>query len=166
MDFTNVSEVNKAAAATDGRASNRGPLPVFFLGVSKIIVPHLVLFDADAATGAPCSGKSTLCAALAKRYSLDHYAFGDEHRSLVSDIPSGYAGRVKALFSDIEVETFRSNLCAGTLGSVDLAPKYVKERVFSADCDSNDVCILTDGCPRDAQRWGSVQGIRKAFLNT
>lgn len=104
-------------------------------------------------TGAPCSGKSTLCAALAKRYNLDHFSLGDELRSLVSEEPSGHAARIKTLFLDYELETFRNNLHAGTLGPVHLTPRYVQERVFATACDPENVRMLIDGFPRDAQRW-------------
>ncbi|KAF9698636.1 hypothetical protein EKO04_003774 [Ascochyta lentis] len=103
--------------------------------------------------GAPCSGKSTLCAALAERYNLDHFSLGDELRSLVSDTPSGPVARIKPLFSDSELETFRSNLYAGTLGPIHLTPKYVKERVFPSSCEPENVRMLVDGFPRDAERW-------------
>ncbi|KZM18795.1 2-(3-amino-3-carboxypropyl)histidine synthase [Ascochyta rabiei] len=103
--------------------------------------------------GAPCSGKSTLCAALAKRYNLAHLSLGDELRSLVSDTPSNPVSRIKHLFSDAELDTFRNNLSAGTLGPVHLTPKYVKERVFPASCEPENVRMLIDGFPRDSERW-------------
>lgn len=71
----------------------------------------------------------------------------------MSDQPTGDAACIKALFSEPELETFRNNLHAGTLGPVHLTPKYVKERVFPAGCDAQSVRILIDGFPRDAQRW-------------
>lgn len=120
-------------------------------------------FDTDIKLGAPCSGKSTLCAALAKRYNLDHFSIGAELRSLVSDQPTGHAARIKTLFSDSELEMLRSNLYAGTLGPVHLTPKYVKERIFPADCDPSNVRILIDGFPRDAQRWVPFKEFAKPY---
>ncbi|KAF3046137.1 Diphthamide biosynthesis protein 1 [Didymella heteroderae] len=141
-----MSQAKKASAVTIDETPNLGPLLVF---------RHLAL--------ANCSGKSTLCAALAERYSLDHFSLGDELRSLVSDKFPGHAARIKALLSDSELETFRSNLSAGTLGPVQLTSKYVKERVFPTGCDRKNVRILIDGFPRDAQRWAPFKEFAKPY---
>ncbi|KAF3052226.1 Diphthamide biosynthesis protein 1 [Didymella keratinophila] len=129
-----MSQATSAKANTTAVAGPSGPLLVFVLG-------------------APCSGKSTLCAALAKRYDVEHFSLGDELRPLVSDEPSSHAARIKNLLSVSELEIFRSNLHAGTLGPVHLTPKYVKERVFPTGCNPKDVRVLIDGFPRDSQRW-------------
>jgi UMP-CMP kinase len=81
----------------------------------------------------------------------------------VSEEPSGHAARIKAVFSDPELETFRSNLYVGTLGPVHLTPKYVKERVFPTGCDPTSVRILIDGFPRDAQRWVPFREFAKPY---
>lgn len=122
--------------------------------------PHLTT---NTSPGAPCSGKSTLCAALAAHYNLDHFSLGDELRSLVSATPSGHAARIKPLFSATELDVFRSNLYTGTLGPYHLTPKYVKERVFPAGCNPQNVRILIDGFPRDAQRWLPFKEFAKPF---
>lgn len=128
-----------------------------------LLTPAQSCSDTDIKSGAPCSGKSTLCAALAKRYNLDHFSIGAELRSLVSDQPTGHAARIKTLFSDSELGTFHSNLYANTLGPVHLTPKYVKGRIFPADCDPSNVRILIDGFPRDTQRWVPFKEFAKPY---
>lgn len=78
-------------------------------------------------------------------------------------MPSGPAARIRPLFSDSELETFRTNLYAGTLGPVHLTPKYVKERVFPGGSESKRVRMLIDGFPRDAERWVPFKEFAKPF---
>lgn len=103
--------------------------------------------------GPPCAGKSTLCTALAQRYNLDHFSVGDEMRSLLSSHPTGPAARIKTLFTTSELEVFATNVRAGTLGPVNQTPKYVIERIFPGDVDSEKVRVLVDGFPRNFDRW-------------
>ncbi|KAJ4343393.1 Diphthamide biosynthesis protein 1 [Ascochyta clinopodiicola] len=132
-DLTTLTNMGNDIIKTETeQITSPGPLLVFVLG--RLTLPSLERSFTDNDTGAPCSGKSTLCTALAMRYNLDHFCLGDELRSLVSGAPSSPASRIKHLFSDSELETFRNNLYAGTLGPVHLTPKYVKERVFPANC--------------------------------
>ncbi|KAH6618775.1 hypothetical protein C7974DRAFT_427026 [Boeremia exigua] len=131
---------NEETNTTAAPPSTPGPLLVFILG-------------------APCSGKSTLSAALSTRHNLTPFSLGADLRSLVSPHPTGAALRIAPLFSAAELASFRAHLHTGTLGPAHLAARYVGARVFPAGCDPTRVRMVVDGFPRDAGRWGAFKGV-------
>lgn len=120
--------------------------------------------------GAPCAGKSTLCTALAARYTLDHFSIGNEMRSLVSVNPTGPAAHIKSKFSALELEIFAKSVRAGALAPAHQTPKYVKERIFPEGIETRGLRVLIDGFPRQVDRWaifkGSVENVWKPDQRT
>jgi UMP-CMP kinase len=107
----------------------------------------------DFSIGAPCSGKSTLCTELAKRYKFDHFSIGNEMREFIKLNPTGPAALIKPTFTADEIATYTRNVIANTLAPVALTPKYVKERIFGVGAQLGDVRVLVDGFPRNVERW-------------
>jgi UMP-CMP kinase len=114
---------------------------------------HLPFDTTDSITGAPCSGKSTLCTALSTHHNLEHFSLGNELRELISAHPTGPAALIKPTLSATDIATFTANVRQNTLAPLHLTPKYVKERLFGAGATPGDVRVLVDGFPRDAARW-------------
>jgi UMP-CMP kinase len=115
-------------------------------------------------TGPPCSGKSTVCKAIAEKSNFEHFSLGDELRELISPEPTGAAAHIKPTLSTEDIATFTSNVEANTLAPVHLTPKYVKERLFGAGATQVHVRVLIDGFPRDAARWESFKNEVQEFL--
>ncbi|KAF2130766.1 P-loop containing nucleoside triphosphate hydrolase protein [Dothidotthia symphoricarpi CBS 119687] len=133
------------------------------------MAPHHVPMEAQTepvlifVLGAPCSGKSSLCAELSHCYALDHLSIGNELRELISPNPSPPIARIKSMLSASEIETFTSNVTSGTLAPIHLTPKYVKERIFPTGGDHDNIRCLIDGFPRDAARWQVFKQYVKEF---
>jgi UMP-CMP kinase len=107
----------------------------------------------DSSAGAPCSGKSTLCTELAKRYKLDHFSIGNKIRELIKPDPTGPSALIKPTLTADEIASYTRHVMGNTLAPPYQTPKYVKERIFGAGAPHGDTRVLIDGFPRDVERW-------------
>jgi UMP-CMP kinase len=119
--------------------------------VSIFRAPHYSPIDSS--VGVPCSGKSTLCTELARRYNLDHFSIGNEIRELIKPNPTGPAALIKPTLTADEITVYTRSVTENTLAPPNQTPKYVRERIFGVGAQPGDTRVLIDGFPRDVERW-------------